>query len=174
MYDVTHQNGEFVLHGELLDGTDSSLKNNGYVGIGIYEPSNAVNVGGLFRSAYAMGAHFIFTIGGTYKTQKSDTIKSSQKIPLFRFQNQEMFFESIPIQSQVCAIDNTRVNRIPTKLQNFEHPQHCIYVLGKEIGGLSNYIIKRANRYVYLPTTVCLNVATMGSIVLYDRILKNR
>jgi tRNA (guanosine-2'-O-)-methyltransferase len=41
----------------------------GYYGIGIENVKTAENVGTLWRSAYILGASFIFTIGKRYKKQ---------------------------------------------------------------------------------------------------------
>ena len=44
------------------------------------------------------------------------------------------------------------------------------YILGPEIGSLSPEILQRCRHVVKIPSSFCLNVATTGAIVLYDRI----
>lgn len=45
----------------------------GYFGIGIVEGKSTENVGGLWRSAHALGASMIFTIGFRPPRQPTDT-----------------------------------------------------------------------------------------------------
>ena len=43
------------------------------------------------------------------------------------------------------------------------------YRLGPEMGNLSPKILERCHHVVKIPTNFCLNVATTGAIILYDR-----
>ena len=52
----------------------------GYFGIGIQNAKTDENIGTLWRSAFIMGASFIFTIGKRYKKQATDTPKSWKNI----------------------------------------------------------------------------------------------
>ena len=56
-------------------------RKNGFCGIGIWHPHKDCNMGTLFRSAYAFGIDFIFTIGRKYNTQTSDTVQSIKNVP---------------------------------------------------------------------------------------------
>lgn len=58
------------------------LQTKGYFGIGIYGAKNSDNVGTLWRSSYQMGAQFVFTIGGRYQDQATDTLDTCTRIPL--------------------------------------------------------------------------------------------
>ena len=55
--------------------------NNGFYGIGIMHGKHDHNIGTLWRSAYIMGASFIFTLGRAYKQQTSDVVNAWTKIP---------------------------------------------------------------------------------------------
>ena len=58
-----------------------------------------------------------------------------------------------------------------TALPAFAHPRRCVYVLGAEDHGLSPAQRAACHRLIVVPGAAhCLNVATAGSIVLYDRI----
>jgi len=54
---------------------------------------------------------------------------------------------------------------------DFLHPDKCIYLCGAEDGGIPKSILGTCNDIVKIPgASYCLNVASAGSIVMYDRI----
>lgn len=57
-------------------------------------------------------------------------------------------------------------------LTTFVHPDHALYVFGPEDGSLDRGILGCCHRFVYIPTTSCLNLAAAVNVVLYDRIAK--
>ena len=57
-------------------------------------------------------------------------------------------------------------------IENYIHPERAIYILGAEDNGLSKEMIKKCHHIIQLPGKYCLNVATAGSIVMYDRYIK--
>ena len=59
----------------------------GYYVIGIYHTKTECNVGTLYRSAYQLGAAFVFTIGRRYKKQASDTYNTTLHIPLYHYES---------------------------------------------------------------------------------------
>lgn len=132
-------------------------------------PTKAINLGGLWRSAQAFGAGFIFTIGARYTHQSSDTTKASRHIPYFPFPDLDTFLKSRPFDCQLVAVEIASWSRDLTK---FVHPQRCIYILGPENGSLGMKIISHCQAAVEIPTKYCLNVTTAGSIVMYDRMVK--
>lgn len=62
---------------------------SGYFGIGIFYPKAEVNVGVLMRSAFCMGASFVFNIGHRYKRFRTDTVKSTNHIPLYNYAEED-------------------------------------------------------------------------------------
>lgn len=55
-------------------------------------------------------------------------------------------------------------------LSRFTHPISACYLLGAEDHGLPKKILDRCNFLVQVGgLRVCLNVATVGALVLYDR-----
>ena len=148
-------------------------KNNlkkGYFGIGIHQCKKECNIGTLFRSAVILWANFVFTIGKEYKWQRSDTIESYKYIPLFNFKNFETFQENRPLR---CKLVGVEINEKSEDLCKYQHTERSIYLLGSEDSGLPDDILKHCQSIVQLPGDHCLNVATCGSIVMYDRIIKN-
>lgn len=143
----------------------------GYFGIGIYGCKKEVNIGTLWRSASAFGANYLFTIGSRYTKQSSDTTKSWRHTPLFHYRNWQHFKMSILYS---CLLIGVELLDNATCLFKFCHPERCIYLLGAEDNGLPDFVTKQCHRIVQIPTNVCLNVATTGSIVMYDRKMKGQ
>ncbi len=140
----------------------------GYFGIGIENIKTKANIGTLWRSAYNLGADFIFTIGHRYKGQASDTVKAWKHIPFYQYESAEHFLSSRPYNCQLIGIEITDKAK---DLTTFEHPTRAIYVLGAEDGNLS--FLDSCQHVIKITSDQCLNVAVAGSIVMYDRIMKN-
>ena len=141
--------------------------NSGYFGIGVENIKTKSNIGTLWRSAYNLGADFIFTIGSRYKGQASDTVKAWRHIPFYQYENKEHFLSSRPHSCQLVGIEITDKAK---ELVNFLHPPRTIYILGAEDGSLT--FLDKCQHIVKITTNECLNVAVAGSIVMYDRISK--
>ena len=141
----------------------------GYFGIGVYHPKTETNVGTLWRSAYVFGASFIFVIGRRYRKQASDTVKAPRHIPLYEYQTWSEFKNNIPRDCKlICVEIDYRANN----LKDFHHPERCIYVLGAEDNGIPKEYLK-GNQIVQICGAIqCLNVAVAGSIIIYDRSIK--
>ena len=142
---------------------------SGYFGIGIQNIKYSVNYGTLFRTAYSFNADFIFTIGRKCKQQSSDTINSCKHIPTFRYLTFDDFYKNLPFS---CILVGVEILDNAQKLQDFTHPKRACYLLGAEDGGLTKEAIECCHVVVVLLGETCLNVATAGSIVMYDRLLK--
>ena len=145
------------------------MNKRGYFGIGIFHGKTETNIGTLWRSAAILGADFIFTIGRRYKQQCSDTMKAPRHIPLYNYKDYDDFFAHIPYNCPVVAVELAD-NSIP--LEKYIHPERCIYLLGAEDYGLPESVLNRCRETVQLIGNYCMNVATAGSIVMYDRAVK--
>jgi len=146
------------------------FKSRGYFGIGIYNAKFAGNLGTLWRSAHTLGAAYIFNIGERYKKQKSDVSVAFRHIPFFEYKDFEEFKTSVPRESTLVAIENVKPKY---RLETYCHPERAIYLLGAEDVGLPPEVLNECKHTVVLPGEFCLNVATTGSIVMYDRLVKN-
>ena len=142
----------------------------GYFGVGIFSPKKEINVGGLWRGAHCFGASFIFTIQGRYYKQKSDTSQAYKQVPFYEYAELSQFYENIPKDCLLVAVETKLAGA--HNLFNFVHPERAIYVMGAEDRGLIKEIVDRADRLVYVDVPLCLNVATTGSIIMYDRAIK--
>jgi tRNA G18 (ribose-2'-O)-methylase SpoU len=147
----------------------NDLSHKGYFGIGIDHPTTAHNMGTLWRSAAILGASFIFTIDKQYKEQSTDVLQSWKYIPLYNYKDFDHFYGSMP---RDCFLVGVEMLEKSTPIVAYEHPERCIYLLGAENNGLSAPALKRCHHYVQLPGNQSLNVASAGSIVMYDRLSK--
>lgn len=143
--------------------------NRGFFGIGIYHPKTVHNVGTLWRSAHNMGASFIFTIGKRYQRQACDTTKAHLSVPLFEYSSLDELCRSQPRESLLIGIEQTDASET---LNRIAHPERAVYLLGAEDYGLPAELLAQCHRVLEIPSTRCLNVGVVGSIVMYDRMLK--
>jgi tRNA G18 (ribose-2'-O)-methylase SpoU len=146
-----------------------SIKEEAFFGIGIYQPKTNHNIGTLWRSAFVMGASFIFIIDGKYKHQPSDTAKTWSKIPFYRYDTFEEFYKSLPYSTQLVGVE---MNGYSQAIRTFVHPPRGAYLLGAEDNGLPAPILEQCHHLIQLPGEGSLNVAVSGSLVIYDRIQK--
>lgn len=137
----------------------------GYFGIGIYDPKKVSNIGTLWRTAHSFGADFIFTIGGRYKKEASDTSDASRHVPLFEFKS----INDLPKNAEIVCIE---ISDNALDLKTFKHPERAIYILGAEDYGLPGSFTDKYKTVKIEGSRYCLNVSVAGSIVLYDRISK--
>ncbi len=138
----------------------------GYYGIGVIHAETEHNIGSLWRSAFILGASFIYTIGRRYKKQSSDVTHAWTKIPLYHYATFADFRENLPHATKLVALEMTE-NATP--INEFTHPPRAVYLLGCESSGLSPEILAECHSVVSLPGGYSLNVAVSGSIVAYDR-----
>ena len=61
-------------------------------------------------------------------------------------------------------------------LEDFEHPERAVYVLGSEDTGLPETVVRACALHVSLPSvrSPSFNVAVTGSLIMYDRLAKKR
>jgi len=143
----------------------------GFFGIGIENAKKETNIGTLWRSARIFGASFIFTIGRRYQRQASDTMKSYRHIPLINYATFDDFYSCLPYD---CPLVGVEILKSSIPIQCFYHPERATYLLGAEDSGLSYKAIEKCQSIIQLPGNYCLNVSVAGSIVMYDRHIKNR
>jgi len=139
----------------------------GYFAVGVERISKPMNVGNLVRSAHAFGASFFFTVGAEYRAAeaRSDTSKAPGHMPVYSWTTLEEM-----VLPQGCALVGVELTEDAVELPSFGHPLRAAYVLGPERGSLSPAMLERCRYVIKIPTTFCINVATAGAIVMYDRI----
>lgn len=140
------------------------------VGIGILHPEHTENMGTLWRSAMIFDVNFIFTIGRKFVKQTSDIYESYKSIPCFYYRNFDDFYAHLPYN---CRLIGVEMHEKAIKIEDYEHIAQCVYLLGSEHTGIPKSILERCHQVVQLPKGN-YNVAMAGTIVLYDRYLKNQ
>lgn len=139
----------------------------GYFAIGAERMSKSLNLGNLMRSAHGFGASFTFTIGATYQAleARADTSKGQWHLPHYNWQSLDDM--ALP---QGCKLVGIELLDDAIDLPSFRHPLRAAYVLGPEMGSLSEPLVERCDYVVKIPTRFCVNVAMAGAIVMYDRV----
>lgn len=146
-----------------------TYQQNGFFGIGILNNVDEINIGTLWRSAYIMGASFIFTVDKRYKKQSSDVTNAWQKIPLYHYDTMDDLIANLPYDTRLVGVELDETSK---NIVEYQHPYRCVYLLGNEQTGLTAEAIKKCHELIQLPGGYSLNVSVAGSIVLYDRIAK--
>lgn len=140
----------------------------GYFGIGIENSKTPSNIGTLWRSANIFNASFLFTINRRYSKQCSDTLSSDKHIPLYNYDDFEMFYKSMPYNCELIGVEFIESSK---SLPTFVHPERAMYLLGAEDHGLSKIALAKCHKIIQIPSAkpYSLNVAVAGSIIMYGR-----
>lgn len=140
-----------------------------FFGVGLFNSKRESNLGTLWRSAFQLGASFIFTIGRRYAYQSSDTTKTTRWLPYYSYANLGEFLKARPVD---CPLVGVEMGGKP--IERFWHPERAIYLLGAEDSGLSREALDACQHVVSLSSERMdsFNVAVAGSIVLYQRHLQ--
>jgi tRNA G18 (ribose-2'-O)-methylase SpoU len=139
----------------------------GYFAVGAERISKALNLGNLMRSAHGFGASFTFTIGASYQAleARADTSKGRQHLPHYSWARAEEL-----VLPEGCRLVGVELLDEAVDLPSFRHPMRAAYVLGPEQGELSPALLARCDHVVRIPSSFCINLATAGAIVMYDRV----
>lgn len=144
-----------------------------FCGIGVYQPKHQHNTCLLFRTAAAMNlANFTFTIGERYNSlAHDDTIDSAKCLPCWNATSIKDFLGTMP---RHCELVMVELSDDAVPLEEFAHPKRAVYMLGGEELGIPREELYRAKHVVKLPSPrgVSINLASCGSIVLWDRFIK--
>ena len=81
---------------------------------------------------------------------------------------------SLFCQATLLTVCIRLVGGVP--LEEFEHPERAVYVLGSEDTGLPESVVRACALHVSLPSvrSPSFNVAVTGSLIMYDRLAKKR
>jgi tRNA(Leu) C34 or U34 (ribose-2'-O)-methylase TrmL len=140
---------------------------NGYAAVGLYNPKNQHNVGGVLRAAFCFGAAMVAITGTRYRVQSTDTADTYRHIPLLQVDDlhQVVPYDCIPVAVELRAD--------ATPLPDYDHPQRAFYIFGPEDGDLGDNVLSWCRDTVYIPTLHSINLAAVVNIVLYDRRTKH-
>lgn len=152
-----------------MSSNNNKYPHTAFYGIGIMHGTNPVNIGTLWRSAYIMGASFIFTVDKKYKKQSADVVVTPSRIPLYHYRDFDDLKSHLPHGSPLVGVELTDE---AVFVSDFAHPRRAVYLLGSETNGLSEKVLSQCHHVVKLPGDFSLNVAVAGSILMHDRISK--
>lgn len=139
----------------------------GYYGVGIFHAKTEFNIGTLMRSAQCFGANFVFTVGRRYSRQASDTMDASSQIPCYHYRDMDDMKSHLPLGCRIVGVELAEGAR---EVGQYVHPNQCVYLLGAEDHGIPSRELSICHDVVVIPgTSRCLNVASAGSIVIFDR-----
>lgn len=141
----------------------------GYFAMGVEGISKSGNLGNLMRSAHSFGASYFFTINPflDYKElRQADTSGSFTSLPYFEYDSFENFM--LPQKCEIVAVELVDDS---IDLPSFRHPKCAAYVLGPEMGNVSDDMLEIANYVVKIPMKFCVNVGVAGALVMYDRLM---
>ena len=143
----------------------------GYSAIGLHQPKNGLNIGGVLRAAHCYGAAMVAISGNRAEAARiinssANVTKSERHIPLLRGDDLHALipFDCVPVA--VDLIDGA------IELQNYQHPQRAFYVFGPEDGTLGASVTGWCRDRIMVPTRFCMNLAATVNVVLYDRLAK--
>ena len=146
-----------------------TVNKKGYCAIGVFRGKTTHNIGTLWRSAFILGAAYIFTVENKYKKQASDVVRAWSRIPLFHYKSFDDLLNNIPHD---CRLVGVEIDDRAEMLHEFQHPKRAIYLLGAEDTGLPEEVRAKCHFLIKLPGNSSLNVGVTGSIVLHDRVTK--
>ena len=142
----------------------------GYFGIVVERGKTPANIGTLWRSAHIFGASFLGIIGARYRRDPSDTTHAGLHVPLIHYKDLDDLRHHLPYE---CTLVGVEFEESATKIRQYVHPVRAIYLLGAEDSGLSDETKQACRHLVVLPGRFCLNVAVAGSLVMFDRVMKD-
>lgn len=134
--------------------------------IGLHQPKTPENVGSVLRAAHAFGASSVHICGKRYKRTGTDTSAAYRHVPLIHTID---LMSIVPFACHPIAVELTDDAH---SLYNFVHPKSAYYIFGPEDGSVPSYVRQRCSFTIYIPTTICLNLAAAVNVVLYDRTMK--
>jgi hypothetical protein len=105
----------------LVDDGEASAGAAGYFGIGVVGLKTEANLGTLWRSAWQLGAAFIFTVGHRFEKQGSDTYQTWTRVPCFEHKDWAAFASASPYAAPWVAVEMGG-----TPLEDFEHPDRAV------------------------------------------------
>lgn len=142
----------------------------GFTVIGLHQPKDLANIGGVFRAALAYEANLICV--ASERTRKdltriaADTPKAYRQIPVLRCANLQ---QMTPLSCEPVAVDLVEG---ASPLFEFKHPGRAFYIFGPEDGTLGADVLSWCTHRIFVPTKVCMNLASCVNVVLYDRMAK--
>lgn len=143
----------------------------------LYNPKYPHNIGATVRACSCFNAKSIVFTGNRvslnpiktkkgYRLPREERMKGYSHIKII---NDEYPFNRFTQDVTPVAVE---VRHNAELLPNFVHPKNPVYVFGPEDGSLPQIYLKHCQRFLYIPSPFCTNLAAAVYIVLYDRVAK--
>lgn len=139
----------------------------------MHNPKYPHNVGAAVRACSCFGSKLIVFTGNRvslepnktkgYRLPREERMKGYKDVTLV---NDEYPFNRFKKGIIPVAVE---VRQNAEHLPFFRHPKNAVYVFGPEDGSLPQIYLKHCQRFVFIPSPHCLNLAAAIYVVLYDR-----
>lgn len=133
----------------------------------LWKPKSSDNYGTAMRSCASFGVAQVQLVGARFKRQASDVGKAWRHIPVLDgLDVLRVPHGCVPVAVEICpgAID----------LPRYVHPERALYVFGPEDGSLPRSALDVCDHKIVIPGSSCLNLASAVTVVLYDRMAKDK
>jgi tRNA(Leu) C34 or U34 (ribose-2'-O)-methylase TrmL len=144
----------------------------------MFNPKYVHNVSAAVRGCSCFGLDLLLFTGTRVVEQLKTEGKKGYRLPreerMKDYQNVRMLNDEYPFNrfsGNVTPVA-VEVRENAELLPNFVHPENPVYVFGPEDGSLPQIYLKHCQRFLYIPSEHCLNLAVAINIVLYDRVAK--
>lgn len=138
----------------------------GFSAIGLDNPKDPANMGGVMRAAGCYGASLVALSGTRMRRVPTDVKKQWRQMPVLEVDDLR---QAIPYDCVPVAIELVNGAR---SLVGYTHPERAFYVFGAEDNTLGDRVLSWCRDVIYIPTTSCMNLAATVNVVLYDRMSK--
>lgn len=145
----------------------NDLPTRGYSSIGLFQPKDHYNVGGVLRAASIYRVSMVASQGHRYQRHGADTTAAWRHIPFIQGVDLKSVipYDCVPVA--IDLIDGAQ------SLVEYVHPDRAFYIFGPEDGTLGRDVSDWCRDVVYVPGKHCMNLAAAVNVVLYDRIAKS-
>jgi tRNA(Leu) C34 or U34 (ribose-2'-O)-methylase TrmL len=140
--------------------------NRGYAAVALFNPKNRDNVGSALRAVGCYDAAMLVVQGKRYVRSVLDVNDQWKHTPLIMTEN---VMDNIPHGCVPVAIEFVDTAK---SLVDYVHPERAYYIFGPEDGSIPKEVMKLCRDVVYVPTSLCMNLAATVNVVLYDRLSK--
>lgn len=132
-------------------------------------PKHPVNVGQALRACGCFGASLLVVGDARMKCRAvTDTTGQLYRMPVIRADDVMSVIPYGHVPVAVELTDNAQ------DIVDYVHPYNAYYIFGAEDATLGSRITDRCRDVIKIPSAYCLNLAACVSVVLYDRIQKER
>lgn len=145
-----------------------------FCGVGLINPKNPFNIGGVIRACGCFDASFVVVQGTRFKESKADfrhmdVEQARKRIPCFLGVSNVLDY--VPYDCEIVAVERCDQS---ISLPEFRHSRRSFYLLGPEDGALDDAILARSKYKISIPSNGSMNLGACAYTILYDRIAKSK